>query len=710
MMGEISEGLAAWSYGIAALAFLAFSIQLGLGWRGGLRGSIVLAAVGLSVLWLGFGFGFALTGSRGWWIAANIADALRSSAWFALLLSMLYVPKIQEDSLGGQLAALRGSRASLMVGVIAAACLVAQIEYGFGLSGSGAGSAVLRYLSFGASLILAIVGLVLVEQLFRNIPSHARWGVQPICLGLGCAFAFDLYLFADAFLFRQLDMDVWSARGIGNAFIIPLIAVSAARNREWTLNIAVSRRVVFHSTTLLAAGLYLLAIAGAGYYVRYFGGSWGRALQSVFLFAAFLALGLVVFSGSLRSKLRVYLNKHFFSYRFDYREEWLKFTLALSAQDPHLDIRQLSIKALADLVESPGGALWLRDGGGTLAPSARWNMPATAQSEPEDGPFAKFLATSGWVVNISEYKATPQRYQGLDLPPWLAEAPNAWLVVPLVTLEGLLGFVVLATPRTRLDVNWEVLDLLKTAGRQAASFLGQMQTAEALLESRKFDAFNRMSAFVVHDIKNLVAQLSLLLKNAERHRDNPEFQADMFATIDHAVERMKRLLMQLRAGTEPFDKPGAVDLETVVRRIERATAAQKPALEVEAEPEVIALCHAERIERVLGHLVQNAREATTEDGKVWIRLKRENGHASLEVGDNGHGMSPDFVRERLFKPFQTTKQAGMGIGAYESHQYITELGGKILVDSQPNVGTRVKLLLPLHGSTMKAGREESEAA
>jgi putative PEP-CTERM system histidine kinase len=183
----------------------------------------------------------------------------------------------------------------------------------------------------------------------------------------------------------------------------------------------------------------------------------------------------------------------------------------------------------------------------------------------------------------------------------------------------------------------------------------------------------------------------------------------MFATIDHAVERMKRLLMQLRAGTDPIEKPGAVDLAAVIRRIERATADQKPALAVETESGVMAECHAERIERVVGHLVQNAREASAEDGKVWIRLKSENGHASLEVGDNGHGMSAEFVRKRLFKPFQTTKAAGMGIGAYESHQYITELGGKIVVDSQPNVGTCVRLLLPLHGDAMRADRGESTA-
>lgn len=709
-MGEMIESLAAWSYGLAALASLAFTVQLSLSWRGGLRGSIVLSAVVLTTLWLGSAFLYVLFGGSSYWLAAGIADVLRNGCWFALLIALLYLPNIPDETPEKQATALGKHAAVRVLGVVLAAGLLVQIWHGLSLLNAGTVPAYLRQLSFGTSLALAIVGLLLVEQLFRNVPTHARWGIKPLCLGLAGLFAFDVYLYAEAFLFRQLDMDIWSARGIGNAFIIPFIAVSAARNRDWTLNIAVSRRVVFHSTTLLASGLYLLGIASAGYFVRYFGGSWGKALQTIFLFAALLALGLVVLSGSLRSKLRVFLNKHFFSYRFDYREEWLKFTLALSAQDPQLNIRQLSIKALADLVESPGGALWLRDGKGMLAPSARWNMPDVQKTEPDTGSFARYLSESGWVVNINEYKATPEKYQGLEMPSWVLETPSAWLIIPLVSLDELLGFVILVTPRTRFEINWEAIDLLKTAGRQAASFLSQMQSAEALLESKKFEAFNRMSAFVVHDIKNLVSQLSLLLKNAERHRDNPEFQDDMYATVDHAVTRMRRLLMQLRAGTEPIDKPEAVDLDSVIRQVVRATASQKPALDVDVEEGIVALCHFDRMERVLGHLVQNAREAVKEDGKVGVRLCRKNGHACLEVSDNGHGMSAEFIRERLFKPFQTTKQSGMGIGVYESHQYISELGGQILVDSQPNVGTRVTLLLPLQEQQKGMRQSESNLA
>jgi putative PEP-CTERM system histidine kinase len=386
----------------------------------------------------------------------------------------------------------------------------------------------------------------------------------------------------------------------------------------------------------------------------------------------------------------------FFSYRYDYREEWLRFTQTLSSQGGFSGMGRHVVRGLADMVESPSGALWLKDPSGKFfAQAAHWNMPASSATEDVGSPLCRFLIDSGWVINLEEYRSLPRRYDGLEIPSWLVEVPNAWLVVPLTTGNELIAFVVLATARTKIDVNWEVNDLLKTAARQAGAFLGQMQASEALLEVRKFDSFNRMSAFVVHDLKNIITQLSLMLKNAERHRDNPEFQKDMLMTVEHSVERMRKLMMQLREGATPLDGPRGIDLAGVLRRIQTAKSGQGRDIELKIDEKLVARGHEDRIERVIGHLVQNALDATEHRGRVWVRLARQGIHALVEVGDSGHGMSPEFVRERLFKPFQTTKPTGMGIGAYESFQYIHELGGKLSVDSAVDVGTQVDLLLPL---------------
>jgi putative PEP-CTERM system histidine kinase len=244
-------------------------------------------------------------------------------------------------------------------------------------------------------------------------------------------------------------------------------------------------------------------------------------------------------------------------------------------------------------------------------------------------------------------------------------------------------------------VNWEVNDLLKTAGRQAASFLAQMQATEALLEARKFDAFNRMSAFVVHDLKNIVTQLSLMMKNAQRHAHNPEFQRDMLLTVENSLDRMRQMMMQLREGATPTGSVAGVDLVQMIRKIEVDVKARGRSLQVDVLDTVGARGHAERLHRVLGHVVQNALDATPGSGMVSVSLAREGSQAKVEVRDTGHGMTPEFLRERLFKPFESTKQSGMGIGAYESFQYIQELGGKIDVESEVGRGTCVTIRLPL---------------
>ncbi len=680
---------AAWSYGLAALAFAAFAIWLALGARKvSVRAAVVVGTVVASALWAAATLAFALYGGAWAWLAGRLFDVARTAGWFAFVL-LLATPMAGGPRPGGGMRTAASAWGFLLAGTLLAANLALPAP-------AAVAAAALRTdtLVFGAGLGLAILGLVLVEQLYRRTSEALRWNIKPLVLGLGGMFAFDLFLFSDAMLFKRLDPDLWAARGFAHALVIPFIAVATARNTAWTIDLHVSRGVVLHSTALLVSGIYLLALAAAGYYIRFFGGSWGKMLQVALVFAALMFLALVASSGQFRSRLRVFVSKHFFSYRFDYREEWLRFTHTLSTRSPHLGLQELCIKALGDLVECSAGTLWLRDQD-AIRPVARWNLPEVREVEPRDGPLAAFLERTGWVIDLKECAASPVRYEGLVLPTWLGSLREPWLIVPLVNGTELIGFVVLAEPRAALKVDWEVRDLLKTAGRQAASYLAQVRATEQLLEARKFDAFNRMSAFVVHDLKNLVAQLSLLLRNAERHRDNPEFQRDALETVEHVRRRMNALMLQLRTGTTPVEGPRPVELGVLIRRIQRAKSSQRVAVTVEAAAEVQVSGHEDRLERVVGHLVQNAIDATGEGGTVAVRVFRDGSSAVAEVADDGVGMTPEFVRDRLFKPFQTTKPQGMGIGVYESFQYVTGLGGRILVESMPNVGTKVRVFLPV---------------
>lgn len=699
---------AVWSFGLGLIGFALFGLRLAVSGKGGMRATLLLAAVAASALWEGASLAYALAPSEAWWFAARLADAARVGAWIAFLLALFTEPRAAAS------AAVPTKRAApLWIGALAAVLIVASLvapqpepvsAASTALPGAGA--------RFGFALLLAlpILGLLVIEQLLRGTSKEERWNMKPLYLGLGGAFAFDLFLYADALLFVRMDPEIWAARGVVMAFAIPFVMVAAARSRDWSLNMHVSRDVVFHSTALLISGVYLLAVAAAGYWVRFFGGTWGTTVQIAFLFAAVLLLGVVLSSGSLRARLRVFISKHFFSYRYNYREEWLKVTGLLSAAESEASLNERCIRALADLVESTAGSLFLKRDGEGYAEAARWNTSEVATVEPADSDFVRFLARTGWVLNLAEHRAGQARYEEIRMPEWLARIARAWLVVPLFTGDELIGFAVLAEPRAPIDVNWEVHDLLKTAARQAASYIGQVRAAEALLEAQKFAAFNRMSAFVVHDLKNLVAQLSLLLKNAERHGDDPEFRKDMLGTVEHVVGRMNQLLLQLRAGTTPVEAPRPVALTALVERIGKLRASKQPELVVEAAQPVQALGHEDRLERVIGHLVQNALEATPPDGQVALRVFEEGEYAVVEVADTGAGMSSEFVRERLFKPFQSTKPTGMGIGAYESSQYVGELGGRILVDSRPDAGTRVKVYLPRVSARRDAPEPEGTTA
>ena len=703
-MASGTLALTTWSYGLAGLSYSAFTFKLlqlsylRSPWE--LSKTALLAAVVFSAVWGWVGLALLLTGLPLFSAFGTLADVLRYGCWYAFLLVLLRSNPAEKSVLGTRWMVL------IAVGLLLFALTgLAFVNLSISILGDTS-----RLLLF-SSVALSVFALTLLEQMFRNVTEDSRWNIKALCLGLAGAFLFDLYLFSQAVLFSRIDVDALSIRGAVHALIVPLLMLSIARRSDWISKIRLSPKAAFHSATLLIAGIYLIFISSVGYYVRYFGGEWGRALQLGLVVFALIILIMLAMSGSLRAKLRVFLGKNFFRYRFDYREEWLTFTRTLSVKNSPQEMGQQVIRGLANMLESPAGGLWMRaKGEAAFSQTARWNMAQTIEKENANSPLCQFMLTSGWVINLEEFRSYSWRYGQLKLPSWLQELTHAWLVVPLTVGEGLIGFVILARARTRVEVNWEVNDLLKTAGQQAASFLAQMQATEDLLEVRKFDAFNRMSAFVVHDLKNIVTQLALMMKNAKRLGGNPEFQQDMLMTVENSLDRMRQLMLQLREGATPAGTAFGVGLHEIIRRIEAVAAGRGRTLEINVFESVDTRGHEERLERIIGHVVQNAFDATDAGGRVWLNLDRSGGQARVLVGDTGKGMSQDFIRDRLFKPFQTTKQSGMGIGAYESFQYVQELGGRIEVDSELDKGTTVTILLPLFESREEINIQSLEAS
>ena len=676
--------ITSFSYAVAALAFLLLSLLLVTSWRGRAHGRVLTLACASTALSSALLAWEALDGSH-WSALTDSFEILRNGAWSVFLVILLG----HYTDPGGRLPyRLRPSffLAGTFYLLFFLATVFGKLDLEF-LTSAGFMPSVI------ARLGMAVLGMLLVEQLYRNKPEQERWAVKFACLGIGGMFAYDFYLYSDAMLFHKVNPDIWAARGAVNALTVPLIAVSVARSTVWSTELAVSRRVMFHSAALFGSAIYLLAMGSAGYYLRYFGGSWGSVMQVTFLFGALILLVGILFSGTFRAWLKVFISKHFYSYNYDYREEWLRFTATLSQHGPGLGDRV--IQAVGALVESPAGLMWIRRESGLFEPAANWELAPGTATEAADSPFCQFLSATQWVVDLQEYQQDPAKYDHVPIPAWLRDYPRGWLVVPLMMQGGLFGFVLLVQPRSAIKLNWEVIDLLKIAGSQAASYLAQYEAANALMVARQFESFNRMSTFVVHDLKNLVSQLSLLMSNAERHKDNPEFQKDMIETVNFSVQKMKLLLQRLSRSVAP-EQPLALSIERLVRQAVslKAEFDPKPVLTV-TDPGLTVLADWERLERVVGHLIQNAIEATAKDGRVDIELARRGETVLIGISDTGAGMDEDFIRERLFKPFETTKSAGMGIGVFESQEYIQELGGALEVTSVPTRGSTFNIILPL---------------
>ncbi len=551
-----------------------------------------------------------------------------------------------------------------------------------------------------ASLALSLLGLVLLEQIYRNSLFAAQRQLRFLVIGVGGLFAYDLFMYSQAELLRGLEFGVWEARGYFATLLIPMMVMALRLLPGAAVDIFVSRHVVFYTGMIFGIGAYMASMALGGYYIRFFGGEWSTELQAIFFAAALAGLLFLAYSLSVRRYLRVFISKHFYRNKYDYREEWLRFIETLS-QTHDADVYRKSLRAIAQIFSSPGGLLFTldEDGRRLVAMAAENATPAEAPGSelqlPIADPLARLLAERQWIVDIDEFRRDPSEYGGVALPPWLTGLDNAWIVSPLLDADRLIGLLVLLRPPPPVTLTYEDRDLLKTVGRHVATLLLHHEVNRKLAQSRQFEAYNRLTAFMMHDLKNSVAQLGLVVANAERHRQNPEFFDDAIDTVRNAVERLRRLIDQLK-GAAAKGNIREVALDSVVRSAAARCGGSAPVPTLpDRFPTVSVWADAEQLTTGIEHVIRNAQDATPETGTVQLRVETIGSKAIVSVVDSGCGMSADFVRTRLFQPFDSTKQAkGMGMGAYQVRDYIRMIGGDVEVQSVPGQGTTFSIILP----------------
>ena len=434
------------------------------------------------------------------------------------------------------------------------------------------------------------------------------------------------------------------------------------------------------------------------YYIRAYSGSWSDVASIVFVVSAIAAVAVLFVSGSIRARVRVSLMKTFFRFKYDYRKEWLRFIATLSESGPE-QMPATAIRAVAQIVNSPGGVVWAQEQRGeAYFPLGSWRCDMSSMSSvAHDAGLIRFLQDRQWIVDLEEMKRYPTRYEDLQLEPWFPDSDQWWLIVPLLLGRRLFGFILLKKPRVVPTLNFEDHDLLRTVGQHVAAHINQAEADKRLAESSQFGTYNRLTAFLMHDLSNLVAQQSLVVKNAERFRENPEFVDDAISTIAHSVSRMKRLMEQL-SSTSKSPAMKNIDLRKVLATAVERTQPRlpKPELDVGAS-NISTQADPERLATVIEHLIRNAQHATEKDGHVSVRADLVNGMANITITDTGCGMTSEFIRERLFRPFDSTKGSqSMGIGAYQARDYVRTLGGQMEVTSEIGAGTTFSVRLPVN--------------
>lgn len=689
--------LSQWSHAVAAILFGALALwQLQISTRDAQQKALVAASL-LTAFW---GLVTAMAGYQA--LASEVAEQCRNAGWLTFMYTLW---RQGTDS----------KRPSTVVSLYIALAFVMVLET------SVQSLAIILKLppslddtvflsAMALRMMVAVGALVLVHNLYTAGTHDARAAIRLPMIALAAMWTYDLNLYTISYLARGGSQELFALRGVALSLFAPVFGLAVRDAKNW--DIKLSRSVTFQTLSLIAIGGYLIAMVAITSLLELVGGERARIVQIGFVFAASVAALVLLPSGKFRAWFRVKVSKHFFRHRYDYRAEWVRFTDTIGRPgEGALPLEVRVVQAIADITESPAGLLLVPDATGALVANARWNWqladpPVLAASAA----IANRFGSTGRVIELDFLRDASDDEDASYMPEWLLSETRAWVIVPLVHFEKLAGVVVLTRPLISRTLDWEDFDLLRVVGRQVASYLAEATGQEELSDARRFDEFNRRFAFIMHDIKNLVSQLSLVTRNAERHADNPEFRADMIATLKNSTARMNDLLARLSQhnkarAQEPRSVPGGAIANNVAlskRLSHPVVVGGETTLYVTADPA--------RLEQALGHLVQNAIDASPPSEPVSINLRRLESEVAFDVIDTGCGMSAAFLRDKLFKPFASTKTGGFGIGAFEARSIVAEMGGRIEVVSIEGQGSRFSAFLPLVSESRQIEELEQQVA
>jgi putative PEP-CTERM system histidine kinase len=556
--------------------------------------------------------------------------------------------------------------------------------------------------SLNITFLTAFVWILMnLEQTFRSAVGTMRWRIKFVVLGLAVIFGARIYVRSQALLFSA-DKIRWS--GVDSSALLIgclFLALAYARTGFGEIDLYPSRAVLQSSLTILIVGGYLFVVGILANIVRRIGGGESFELAAFVLLLGTAGLGVLLLSDRLRQRIHRFVVLHFKRAQHDSVRVWTEFSRRLANVRNETDLSTVSGRLVSEIFEVLSVTVWLRDeqkgefvAGASTSPQT---SEATAAGQP--------ATTSGAVGTGLQERMSPFDLEGIDKP-WAGElrglnptmfpnGGNRWCV-PLRAGEEIWGALVLADRVNGMVYSAEELQLLQCIADQMTSALLNLRLANEVARSRELEAFRTMSAFFVHDLKNTAASLNLMLKNLPVHFDDPEFRQDALRGIGNTARRIDEMIGRLIAiRQQPAFRPVDADLNQLVSEaLERLDQMPEVELTKELQPLPGILADSEQIRSVVTNLVLNARDALGPDGRIRLRTEHLGGRVVLSVSDNGCGMSPAFLKDSLFRPFQSTKKKGLGIGMYQSRMIVEAHGGSILVESEMGQGSTFRVSLP----------------
>ncbi len=550
---------------------------------------------------------------------------------------------------------------------------------------------------FSIFLLLVLTTILAnFEGTFRSANHAQRWRIKFLLLGVGSIFAWMIYILSQVLLFSSVEHDF----SVLTAIVIigcGLITFSLIRHRLLNVDIFVSRYVVYRSVTIVIVGAYLLVVGLLAQSIKALGGDFNSYLRALFVFLSLLLLVSLLLSYNLRKRVKLFINRHFYGDKYDYRKEWLELTDRLSSK---LDAGEL-LPPLANMIFE---TFWIRR-------TILWLYEDSKQEfqivQPPEGLPRTTMKWDPNLIQVLKERDYPLVLDHVgedtrlsvidDQQLAIFESMGIWILVPLIVEKRLVGILGLSRSYSGVHLSDEDYDLMKTIAKQAANSFLNAKLSQRLVSSKELETFHSLSTFLLHDLKNFVSMLSLVVENMNRNFDNPEFRKDALSSLSQMVDKMKRLMERLAALSRG---PGlcymSVDLNELTQEaLSEIGGAIKSRIVKKFQRLPIVRVDPSQIKKVITNLILNAEEAITASGLIHLTTSVEDETVTLSVSDNGCGMPPEFIENRLFKPFATTKADGFGIGLYQSKSILEAHGGKIQAHSQLGQGSTFKIYVPI---------------